>query len=108
MSDPGEAGGHDHAHPHEHPHDLTPPAPLSGAERGEDGSLLPLSAPERGLGGEVDPTPLLYVDCFSGISGDMLLGALLDAGLPFDTLQAELAKLDIGGYRLEAQPKQSY
>jgi uncharacterized protein (TIGR00299 family) protein len=53
-------------------------------------------------------TPLLYVDCFSGISGDMLLGALLDAGLPLATLEAGLAKLDLGGYRLEVHTKQSY
>jgi uncharacterized protein (TIGR00299 family) protein len=48
------------------------------------------------------------VDCFSGIGGDMLLGALLDAGLPLDTLQAGLAQLDLGGYRLEVRPKQEY
>ncbi|MBN1658138.1 MAG: nickel pincer cofactor biosynthesis protein LarC [Anaerolineae bacterium] len=46
---------------------------------------------------------LLYVDCFSGAGGDMLLAALLDAGLPFDELQADLSRLGIGGYRLEAQ-----
>ena len=51
---------------------------------------------------------ILYVDCFSGISGDMLLGALLDAGLPFDALRTELGKLPLAGYHLEARPKQSY
>ena len=34
-----------------------------------------------------------YLDCFSGISGDMLLGALIDTGLSADLLQEELAKL---------------
>ena len=29
-----------------------------------------------------------YLDCFSGVSGDMLLGAMLDAGLPLDDLRA--------------------
>jgi uncharacterized protein (TIGR00299 family) protein len=47
---------------------------------------------------------LAYLDCFSGISGDMLLGALLDAGLPLERLQAGLAALSLGGYRLEVEP----
>lgn len=36
-----------------------------------------------------------YFDCFSGISGDMLVGALLDAGLDFHQLQEEIAKLGL-------------
>ncbi len=36
---------------------------------------------------------IAYVDCFSGISGDMFLAALIDAGLPLEVLRAELAKL---------------
>src|SRR5262249_19722433 len=43
-----------------------------------------------------------YFDCASGASGDMLLGALVDLGLPLDSLRAELAKLPLRGYRLEA------
>ncbi len=41
-----------------------------------------------------------YFDCFSGISGDMIIGALLDAGLSFKSLKAELEKLDLPGYTL--------
>jgi uncharacterized protein (TIGR00299 family) protein len=37
----------------------------------------------------------LYVDCFSGISGDMFLAALLDAGLPLDYLKGQLHRLNI-------------
>ncbi|NOZ64666.1 MAG: nickel pincer cofactor biosynthesis protein LarC [Caldiserica bacterium] len=37
---------------------------------------------------------ILYLDCFAGISGDMFLSALLDAGLPFELLKAELDKLN--------------
>lgn len=46
---------------------------------------------------------LVYFDCASGASGDMLLAALVDLGLPLDALRAELAKLPLGGYRLEAR-----
>lgn len=47
---------------------------------------------------------LAYFDCFSGASGDMILGALLDAGLPFEALQAEVAKLALpdGAFSIEA------
>ena len=37
----------------------------------------------------------LYFDCFAGASGDMILGALIDAGLNIDELKAELRKLNV-------------
>jgi pyridinium-3,5-bisthiocarboxylic acid mononucleotide nickel chelatase len=46
---------------------------------------------------------LAYFDCASGAAGDMLLGALVDLGLPVETLQSELAKLRLGGWHLEAK-----
>src|SRR5712671_2072981 len=46
---------------------------------------------------------VLYFDCFSGISGDMTLGALLDAGLPFDDLKRALGSLAVSGYEVTAE-----
>lgn len=46
---------------------------------------------------------IVYFDCASGASGDMLLGALVDLGLSLDALRAELAKVPLRGYRLEAR-----
>jgi uncharacterized protein (TIGR00299 family) protein len=45
---------------------------------------------------------IAYLDCFSGISGDMLLGAMVDAGLPLDILEQAAASLNIGA-RIEAR-----
>ena len=44
-----------------------------------------------------------YFQCIGGASGDMILGALLDAGLALDDLQDALAKLGVDGYALEAR-----
>ncbi len=44
---------------------------------------------------------ILYYDCFSGISGDMNLGAMIDLGISRDTLISGLKKLNIDGWRLE-------
>src|SRR5262245_15290225 len=44
----------------------------------------------------------LYFDCFSGISGDMTIGALLDLRLDLEYLKAELRKLPVEGYERKA------
>lgn len=49
---------------------------------------------------------ILYFDCFSGISGDMTLGALLDLGIDPSFFKSELEKLCISGYHIEIKPTQ--
>lgn len=44
----------------------------------------------------------LYLDCFSGISGDMFVGALIDAGADVDRLREALASLKVPGFHIEA------
>src|SRR5205809_903658 len=46
---------------------------------------------------------ILYFDCFAGASGDMVLGALLDAGLPFEELRAALGSLAVEGASVSAE-----
>jgi uncharacterized protein (TIGR00299 family) protein len=45
-----------------------------------------------------------YFDCPSGASGDMILGALVDAGCPVATIETALRGLAVAGWRLEARP----
>ena len=47
----------------------------------------------------------LYLDIFSGISGDMFLGAMIDLGVDAKALEAELAKLNLDGYQLQVSRK---
>ena len=46
---------------------------------------------------------IAYIQPIGGASGDMMLGALADLGMPIEHLEAELGKLNVGGYRLEAR-----
>jgi pyridinium-3,5-bisthiocarboxylic acid mononucleotide nickel chelatase len=45
----------------------------------------------------------VYLDCFSGISGDMMLGALVDAGIELEAIQAGVASLGLANCRLVAR-----
>ena len=49
---------------------------------------------------------IAYFDCFAGASGDMIFGAMLDAGLALERLSAELAKLHLSNYRLDVRQVQ--
>ncbi len=51
-------------------------------------------------------TTIAYLDCHSGISGDMFLGAMLDAGLSLNTLKEALADMSLAGYELTLEPFQ--
>jgi len=46
---------------------------------------------------------VLYFDCFSGMSGDMTIGAFLDAGMDMNYLMNELSKLNLPGYSLKCE-----
>ncbi len=46
---------------------------------------------------------LAYFDCFSGISGDMTLGALVDSGVSLEQLRAELLDLNVPGWEMSAE-----
>ena len=46
---------------------------------------------------------LAYFDCFSGISGDMTLGAVVDAGCPLETLRDGLEGLEVPGWTISAE-----
>lgn len=49
---------------------------------------------------------IAYFDCFAGASGDMILGALIDAGADVGKLREGLGRLDITGYELRVSPVQ--
>jgi pyridinium-3,5-bisthiocarboxylic acid mononucleotide nickel chelatase len=51
---------------------------------------------------------ILYYDCFSGISGDMNLGAMIDLGVDKDFLTGELNKLNLKGWELIAEKDQRH
>lgn len=51
---------------------------------------------------------IAYFDCFSGISGDMVLGALVDLGLEIEGLETALSSLDLEEFRIESREVTSY
>lgn len=46
---------------------------------------------------------ILYFDCAGGISGNMILGALLDLGIPITKFRNELLKINVSGWKLQRQ-----
>ncbi len=46
---------------------------------------------------------VVYFDCFAGVSGDMIIGALLDLGVDLESLKQQLASLGLGGYEIRSR-----
>lgn len=82
---------HGHGHPHDHDHSHDHP---SGPVAWEGVSVAP-----AGEGGTV-----AWFHCFSGIAGDMALGALVDAGADLDEVRTLLKRLPVDGWSVEAEP----
>src|SRR5258708_37830239 len=76
---------------------LTPPASADTMNSSPTGLEQGRQFPRR------IPMKLAYFDCFSGISGDMTLGALVDAGCDVELLRAELRDLEVPGWGLTAE-----
>ncbi|MCK4509787.1 MAG: nickel pincer cofactor biosynthesis protein LarC [Desulfuromonadales bacterium] len=51
---------------------------------------------------------ILYLDAFSGISGDMMLGLLVDLGVPLKDIEADLSRLPVSGYRLTSKQEKRH
>ncbi len=51
---------------------------------------------------------ILFYDCFSGISGDMNLGAMIDLGIDPEFLTTELKKLNLKGWELKVEKAQQH
>jgi hypothetical protein len=51
----------------------------------------------------MNSTRVAYFDCFSGISGDMVLGGLVDAGADLRAIESELRKLGLDGWKISAE-----
>ena len=49
---------------------------------------------------------IAYLDCFSGVSGDMIVGSLLDSGLPIEELDRAIAGLNFNGYKITAKKEE--
>ena len=93
MSDHGHDHDHDHDHGHAHDHDHDHAHVQGDVVRFAD---LPTALPTTG-------TTVAWFHCFSGIAGDMALGALIDAGADVDEIRSLLKTLPVSGWDLETE-----
>ena len=89
-------------YPQTAPKKLTPPTAADSINLHPSQTLFPEIRPCASRSSTMN---LAYFDCFSGISGDMTLGALLDAGCDLARLRADLQSLQVPGW--ESPPKKS-
>jgi pyridinium-3,5-bisthiocarboxylic acid mononucleotide nickel chelatase len=89
----GQARGHGHEDHEDHEPEHPRPAARAGARPG--GEQPQADEPGR---------TIAWFHCFSGIAGDMALGALVDAGADPDEVRALLGRLPVGGWALEVEP----
>ncbi|MCH2109830.1 MAG: LarC family nickel insertion protein, partial [Polyangiaceae bacterium] len=98
MSEESHSGGHSHSHGgHSHGHGVenaqgfTAQGPAAQLSPLEEASIQSVSGQQR----------VLYLDCQSGIAGDMFVGALIDLGVPVAVLEEAIHGLGLDGIRYE-------
>lgn len=79
------------------PHD-THPEPDSHASAPSDATELGTASHSAPLGLAAGQDKILFVDAFSGLAGDMWVGALIDLGIPLAPIQHALAQLPLDGF----------
>jgi uncharacterized protein (TIGR00299 family) protein len=83
---------------HDHGHDHPP------AEHATEARPLPAPTSREASPDAGGPGTIAWFHCFSGIAGDMALGALVDAGADPDEVRALIARLPVGGWDLRFEP----
>jgi pyridinium-3,5-bisthiocarboxylic acid mononucleotide nickel chelatase len=86
---------------------VTPVDGDQGGARGHDhgdGGAARAGAGGAGAAPGAPANTIAWFHCFSGIAGDMALGALIDAGADPDDVRALLRRLPVGGWELEVEP----
>lgn len=86
-----EGHGHSHDHDDHHSHDVN-----SSGSVAWQGVTVPSASGSPG-------STVAWFHCFSGIAGDMALGALIDAGADVDEVRAMLQRLPVDGWSLETE-----
>ncbi len=101
MPEHGHSHDHDHGHRHldPQPHDHGRGEGHEGAPHTSPGAWAGVTVPAGGGPGAT----VAWFHCFSGIAGDMALGALLDAGADVDEVRTMLKRLPVDGWALETE-----